>query len=215
MSATTSQYAFAAASIKLYRYTSEALARAATALVPGGSLVTTFTLVASTTAPEDPDIAGPYRFGYYDASQGSGSWYRYFFQDAGGTNKSPMSDPWEADNRPSWVDRSRARSCGSEHPGGATRRAERVRRPGRLPVLGAGGLPDRHGHPARRRGAALHLKASPAGACLRAPVSRGLRESVRGCRAIGGVPHACCKGARSGTKVGRPRGRNIPLRLAG
>lgn len=103
MSATTSPYGFAAASIKLYRYTTEALARAATSASPGGTLVTTFTLVASTTAPSDPDIAGPYRFGYYDASQGAGSWYRYFLQDSGGSNLSPMSDPWEADNRPSWA----------------------------------------------------------------------------------------------------------------
>lgn len=103
MSATTSPYGFAAASIKLYRYTSEALARAATSASPGGTLVTTFTLVATTTQPEDPDIAGPWRFGYYDASQGSGSWYRYFLQDAGGSNLSPMSTPWEADNRPSWA----------------------------------------------------------------------------------------------------------------
>ena len=102
MSATTSPYGFAAASIKLYRYTTEALARAATSASPGGTLATTFTLVASTTTPADPDIAGPYRFGYYDSSQGAGSWYRYFIQDSGGSNLSPMSDPWEADNRPTW-----------------------------------------------------------------------------------------------------------------
>lgn len=103
MSATTSPYAFAAAEIKLYRYTTEALARAATSASPGGTLVTTFTLVASTTAVADPDISGPFRFGTYDASQGAGSWYRYYFQSSGGGSLSPMSDPWEADNRPSWA----------------------------------------------------------------------------------------------------------------
>lgn len=103
MSATYSPYGFAATKLKLYRYTSEALARAATSASPGGTLVTTFALVASDTPPSDPDIAGPFRYGIYDSSMAAGSWYTYFFEDAAGSSRSPMSTPWEGDNQPSWA----------------------------------------------------------------------------------------------------------------
>lgn len=93
----TSPYApFVVAKIQLYRYASEANARANTS----ATLVTTFTLVASTTAVADPDIAGPYRWGYYDSSQTAASWYRYRFADTGLTEFSELSDPWEADATP-------------------------------------------------------------------------------------------------------------------
>ena len=95
----TSDYLpYAAVSIKLYRYTTEALARA-DVTGSGGSLVTTFTLVATTTAASDPNISGPYRFGYYDASQTAASWYRYLFADATSANLSQLSEPWQADDR--------------------------------------------------------------------------------------------------------------------
>lgn len=103
MSATYSPYGFAATKLKVYRYTTEALARAATSASPGGTLVATFTLVDSDTAPSDPDIAGPFRYGVYDSSMAAGSWYAYFFEDSGGSNRSPMSSPWEGDNAPTWA----------------------------------------------------------------------------------------------------------------
>lgn len=96
----TSPYApFVAAYIQLYRYTSEANARANS----GGVLATTFTLVASSTAAADPNIAGPYRFGVYDGNQLAGSVYRYRFADSGLISFSDLSEPWEADNAPSWA----------------------------------------------------------------------------------------------------------------
>lgn len=91
--------AFEAAKIQLYRYSSEANARADSS----GTLVTTFSLVASSTAASDPDIAGPYRYGVYDSSQAAGSWYRYRFADTGLANFSALSEPWESDGRPSWA----------------------------------------------------------------------------------------------------------------
>lgn len=90
---------FVAAKIQLYRYTSESNARADTS----GTLVTTFSLVASTTAAADPNISGPYRFGVYDSSQSASSWYRYRFADSGLANFSQLSDPWQADNRDQWA----------------------------------------------------------------------------------------------------------------
>lgn len=93
----TSPYAnFAAAYVQVYRWSSEALARAGSTGV--GTLACTFTLIASTAERSDPDIAGPFRFGYYDASAGAGSWYRARFADSGLANFSPFSDPWEVDN---------------------------------------------------------------------------------------------------------------------
>lgn len=103
MSATYSPYGFAAAYLKVYRYSSEALARAATSASPGGTLVATFTLVDSDTAPSDPDIAGPFRYGVYDSGMAAGSWYAYFFENAAGDTRSPMSSPWEGDNAPAWA----------------------------------------------------------------------------------------------------------------
>jgi hypothetical protein len=94
---------FVAAKIQLYRYTSEALARAATSGTPGGTLATTFTLVASTVAAADPNISGPYRFGYYDASQTASSWYRYMFATAGLTAFSQLSESWQSDDRDQWA----------------------------------------------------------------------------------------------------------------
>jgi hypothetical protein len=87
---------FVVASIQLYRYTTEALARAGGL----GTLVTTFTLVASSTATSE--LAGPYRYGVYDSNATHDSWYRYRFADAGLANFSPLSDPWQAGNALTW-----------------------------------------------------------------------------------------------------------------
>ena len=96
----TSPYApFTASKIQLYRYATEADARAHVS----STLVTTFTLVAASTAPEDPNIAGPFRFGTYDSGQAISSWYRYRFADTGLTNFSDLSEPWEADGAASWT----------------------------------------------------------------------------------------------------------------
>lgn len=93
----TSPYAsFVAAKIQLYRYSSEDNARDDTS----GTLITTFTLVASTTAAADPNISGPYRFGYYDSGQTTSSWYRYRFADTGLANFSPLSEPWRENESP-------------------------------------------------------------------------------------------------------------------
>jgi len=94
--------AFVVAYAKLYRYASETAARADTTGA-GGTLVTTFTIVASTVAASDPDIAGPYRYGIYDSSQTADSWYRYLFTDSGGATLSPLSDPWQSDNADQWA----------------------------------------------------------------------------------------------------------------
>lgn len=93
---------FAVAYIQVYRYTSEANARADS----GGTLIDagsgyTWALVASTSAVTEE--AGPYRFGYYDSSQTASSWYRYRFANSGLTSFSQLSEPWEADARPSWA----------------------------------------------------------------------------------------------------------------
>jgi hypothetical protein len=91
-----SQFApFAVAYIQVYRFASEAAARALTS----GTLATTFTLVAVSTQPSDPDIAGPFRFGYYDSSQTAESWYRYRFADSGLATFSGYSVPWQGDGR--------------------------------------------------------------------------------------------------------------------
>lgn len=84
---------FTVAKIQLYRYASEANARDNAS----GTLAKTWDIVASTTARADPDIAGPWRYGYYDSSQIATSWYRYRFADSGLTNFSELSDPWQAE----------------------------------------------------------------------------------------------------------------------
>lgn len=86
---------FDVAKIQLYRWTTEALARAGDA--GAGSLVTTFTLVAESQTITE--AAGPYTFQYYDSGQGSGSRYRYRFADTGLAQFSQFSQPWQSDNR--------------------------------------------------------------------------------------------------------------------
>lgn len=86
---------FVVTTVQLYRWTTEALARAGNAA--SGTLVTSWALIASTQPITD--TAGPYRFAYYDGSQGIGSWYRYRFMGGGGINLSAFSEPWQADNR--------------------------------------------------------------------------------------------------------------------
>lgn len=95
---TDPQAPFVAVYIKLYRYTSESTARA-DVNGSGGTLVTTFTLVSSATAAADPNISGPYRYGYYDSAQATTSWYRYLFADSLVATLSLLSDPWQADDR--------------------------------------------------------------------------------------------------------------------
>ena len=87
---------FAVAKIQLYRYATETLARAGAV----GTLVTTFTVVASSTAISE--LAGPYRYGYYDASGTHDTWYRYRFADSGLTTFSELSDPWQTGNALTW-----------------------------------------------------------------------------------------------------------------
>lgn len=84
---------FVVAKIQLYRYASEANARDDAS----GTLAKTWDIAASTTARSDPDIAGPYRYGYYDSSQVATSWYCYRFADSGLANFSAFSDPWQAE----------------------------------------------------------------------------------------------------------------------
>lgn len=93
---------FVVASIKLYRYTTEALARADVS-GSGGTVVTTFSIVPTTTERADPDIAGPFRYGYYDSGQLATSWYRYQFTNSGGGSTSALSEPWQGDNRDQWA----------------------------------------------------------------------------------------------------------------
>jgi hypothetical protein len=90
---------FAVRYILLYRFPSEASARAGT----GGTLVEklsgsgyTWELVPA-SAPVTPED-GPYRYGVYDPGQVPGSWYRYRFAAADFT-VSQWSEPWEADSR--------------------------------------------------------------------------------------------------------------------
>lgn len=81
---------FVVEGVQVYRWTTEALARAGSAAA--GTLVTTFTLVASTTTLTEDE--GPFNFQYYDSSQADSSWYRYRFVSAGLVQSSPFSDPW-------------------------------------------------------------------------------------------------------------------------
>lgn len=90
---------FAVRKIELYRYASEANARADSS----ATLVETFDLVASTTASEDPDVAGPWRYGFADEDQGAASWYRYRFGDDDLLTFSQLSEPWPARRRPGWA----------------------------------------------------------------------------------------------------------------
>lgn len=80
---------FAVAEIEVYRYATEAAARAQT----GSTLVTTFTVVPSTTNPFTND-AGPWRYAYYDPDQTAYSWYRYRYSD-GVSTFSLYSRPWK------------------------------------------------------------------------------------------------------------------------
>jgi hypothetical protein len=86
---------FQVAKAQLYRYVSEAAARANS----GATLVTTFDIVASTTEPADPNIQGPFRYGTYDSGQQATSWYRYRFADDVLANFSALSEPWPAEAR--------------------------------------------------------------------------------------------------------------------
>lgn len=92
---------FAVRYIQVYRYTSEDNARGDVSgtLLDAGSGYT-FTLVQSSTARSDPDVAGPYRYGIYDSSQAATSWYAFRFANSALDTFSLFSDPWEADGRP-------------------------------------------------------------------------------------------------------------------
>lgn len=83
--------------IQLYRWATEALGRAGSA--GAGTLVTTFTVLASTAAPADPNITGPFRYRVYDADQVAGSCYRYRFADVDVTSFSAFSDMWMVGTR--------------------------------------------------------------------------------------------------------------------
>ena len=79
-----------ATKIQVYRWTTEALARAGSA--GAGTLVTTFTLIAG--SEEITEAAGPFTFQYYDDAQVSTSWYRYRFADTALSQFSAFSQPW-------------------------------------------------------------------------------------------------------------------------
>ena len=83
---------FDAVYVQLYKWTSEALARTGTA--GAGTLVTTWTLIASTQ--QATENAGPYSFAYDDTSQATGEWYRYRFANSGLSQFSDFSEPWPA-----------------------------------------------------------------------------------------------------------------------
>lgn len=109
----TSEWAsFAAAKIQLYRYGSEADARSDTS----GTLATTFTLIGSDESRSDPDIAGPWRYGFYDSAQDGDTFYTYRFADSDLTNFSPFSEPWQADNTDEWALRDILFEIGTELP---------------------------------------------------------------------------------------------------
>ena len=87
---------FEVTKIQLYRWTTEALARAGSAAA--GTLVTTFTLIASTEPATE--AAGPFSFKYNDTGQASTSWYRYRFTNTAITQTSGFSyPPNQADSR--------------------------------------------------------------------------------------------------------------------
>ena len=80
--------------IELYRWTTEALARAGVA--GNGTLVTTFTLIAASAT--QTENAGPWAFAYNDTDQETTTWYRYRFRDTTGAFTSEFSDPWQPRN---------------------------------------------------------------------------------------------------------------------
>lgn len=80
--------------IELYRWASEALARAGVA--GNGTLVTTFTLIAASAT--QTEAAGPWSFAYNDTDQETTSWYRYRFRDTTGAFTSEFSEPWKPRN---------------------------------------------------------------------------------------------------------------------
>lgn len=88
---------FVVSHIQLYRYTTEAIARADTD-GSTGTLVTSFALIAASEAITDED--GPFRWGYYDSGALITSWYRYRFRDSGSTAYSQLSFPWLISQRP-------------------------------------------------------------------------------------------------------------------
>jgi len=88
---------FVVAAVELYRYTTEAIARADTS-GSGGTLVTTFTLIAASAPLTDEE--GPFRFGYYDSGALGTSYYRYRFRDSGSASFSDLSEPWPISNAP-------------------------------------------------------------------------------------------------------------------
>jgi len=94
---------FAVTKLQVFRFTTEALARSSVTGSDNGTLVTTFTLIASTVAVSDPNIAGPYRWGYYDSGQTNSSWYAWRYTDNTAAAYSLLSDPWQATDRPSWT----------------------------------------------------------------------------------------------------------------
>ena len=86
--------AFAATKIQLYRWTTEALARAGDPA--NGSLVTTWTLIASTE--QATEAAGPFSFKVYDSGWSTSAWYRYRLTDDAIAQTSNFSAPWQAIN---------------------------------------------------------------------------------------------------------------------
>lgn len=83
---------FDAVYVQLYKWTSESAARTGTA--GAGTLVTTWTLIASTE--QATENAGPFSFAYDDTTQAVGEWYRYRFADTGLAQFSSFSEPWPA-----------------------------------------------------------------------------------------------------------------------
>lgn len=82
---------FVVASIQLYRWSTEALARAGNPAA--GDLVTTWTLIASTE--EQTEDAGPWSFTTYDSAAADTDWYAYRYVNAGVSLTSLFSDPWK------------------------------------------------------------------------------------------------------------------------
>lgn len=120
MAGTSPMAPFVVNFLRLYRYVSEAAARADTN-GSGGTLVVKWTLVASSTTVASPNIAGPFRWGTYDASQTADSWYRYLFADFGETVISLLSEPWQSDDRDSWALRDILFESGELLGGGAVK----------------------------------------------------------------------------------------------
>jgi hypothetical protein len=90
---------FPARYILLYRFSTEAAARAGT----GGTLIEQVPSSGYTWQVRDPSLphtaeSGPYVYALYDANQSPSSWYRYRFA-ASDFTLSLWSEPWEADSR--------------------------------------------------------------------------------------------------------------------